>query len=131
MRKTKKGRLIAMLAATALMSSPALAATHDSLAALQAAPPEQAQAYQQALQQGPAALIAFLQTFPTSSLVPQVMKALADQVGAETAIQAALDAGVPTETVFTVAAEIAPGVFIPTGQFQPTDNVNQTLTGPY
>ena len=105
MRKNMKGRLIAMLAASTLIAVPAMAQTNVQTAA-----------YQQAIQQGPAGLTAFMRTYPNSPLVPEVIAALAAQIGPQAAIQAALDAGVPTETVLSAAADIAPGVFTTTGQ---------------
>jgi hypothetical protein len=99
-------------------------------AALQPATPEQTQAYERALVQGPEALISLMQAFPNSSLVPQIIEVLARQIGVEAAVQAALDAGVPTETVFEVAAAIAPDLFTPTGQAAAASG-NESLTGPY
>jgi hypothetical protein len=49
-------------------------------------------------------------------LVPAVIRALADLIGVEAAIQAALNAGVPTEVVFQVAAILSPGLFSAVGQ---------------
>jgi hypothetical protein len=116
MVSSTKGRLIALLAMTALASSQAMAQSDGVLPDLQAAPPEQAAAYEQAVQEGPAALIDFLETFPGSPLVPAVIRALADLIGVEAAIQAALNAGVPTEVVFQVAAILSPGLFSAVGQ---------------
>jgi hypothetical protein len=108
MRINNRGRLFALVAASALIAVPAYGQSNGST--------EQNQAYQQAVQEGPGGLIAFMRAFPSSPLIPQVIAALGGQIGAEAAIQAALDAGVPTETVLAVAADIAPGVFAPTGQ---------------
>ena len=123
MRNKTRGRLFALVAASALIAVPAYGQSSQS---------DQVQAYQQAVQEGPAALISFMRAFPNSPLIPQVIAALAAQIGSEAAIQAALDAGVPTETVLAVAAEIAPGVLTPTGQV--TDNQvadDPAANGPY
>jgi len=48
--------------------------------------------------------------------VPAVIRALADLIGVEAAIQAALNAGVPTEVVFQVAAIFSPDLFSAVGQ---------------
>ena len=132
MRNKTRGRLFALVAAS-LIAVPAFGQSNM-------ASPEQAQAYQQAVQEGPAALISFMRAFPNSPLIPQVIAALGAQIGSEAAIQTALDAGVPTETVLAVAADIAPGVFTPTGQVggqgnQVADSLdprgNDTASGPY
>jgi hypothetical protein len=140
MRRGTKGRLIALLAMTALASTRVLGQTDVTIANLENAPPEQVEAYQQALVEGQAALVAFMEAFPGSPLIPAVIGALAELIGVEAAIQAALDAGVSTETVFATAAELAPGVFTTTGQLvtlPPTERTsvsgsdNDVSTGPY
>ena len=95
MQNKTRGRLFALVAASALIAVPAYGQSNQSIGALQMASPEQVQAYQTAVQEGPAALISFMRAFPSSPLIPQVIAALGGQIGAEAAIQAALDAGVP------------------------------------
>lgn len=116
MGRGTKGRLIALLAMTALASTRVMGQTDITIADLQNTPPEQVEAYQQALGEGQAALVAFMETFPTSQLIPTVISALSELIGVEAAIQAALDAGVSTEIVFATAADLAPGILTTTGQ---------------
>ncbi len=137
MRKTTKGRLFAIFAASTLVTSPVMSTA--AIAVYQPATPEQTQAYGLAVKAGPDALIAFIHAFPNSPLIPRVIKALAKAIGVENAVQAALDAGVDTEVVFAVAAEIAPRLFTATGQASghanshdtSHANVNSELRGPY
>ncbi len=137
MRKSTKGRLFAIFAASTLLTSPVM--SNAAMVVFQSATSEQTQAYELAVKAGPDALIAFMNAFPNSSLIPQVIQALAKAIGVEKAVEAALDAGVETEVVFTVAAEIAPRLFTATGQISTSPgnhagshgNVNSALTGPY
>ena len=127
MQKKTKGRLLAVFAASTLITSPIMSTS--LMAALNGATPEQTQAYQHAVQEGPEALKGFMRAFPNSPLIPQIIRALSDQIGPQAAVQAALDAGVATETVFRVAAEIAPDLFTPTGQAP--NQLHHSSTGPY
>jgi hypothetical protein len=79
-------------------------------------PAEQAEAYQLAVEVGPDALVAFMDRYPTSRLNSAVITALAKLIGVERAIQIALDAGVPTEVVFAVAADLSAPITTITGQ---------------
>jgi hypothetical protein len=125
-----RGRLITLFAMTALASSRVVAQSDIPTTSLEVAPPEQAQAYEAALTEGPEALVSFMQAFPTSQLVPSVIRALAAAIGPQAAVQAALDAGVPTEVVLAVAAQVAPGALTITGQL--TDPAaSDSATTPY
>jgi hypothetical protein len=66
-----------------------------------------------------------MERYPTSPLIPAVIEALAALVGVERAIQLALDAGVPTETVFAIAADLSAPLTTTTGQ------ASTTVTSPY
>jgi hypothetical protein len=107
MRKVSKGHLMALLAMAALTTGKAAAAPSNILD-LPAAPTEQKAAYHQAVANGSAGLIKFMQRYPTSRLVPAVTRALAEEIGVGAAIQAALNARVPTGTVLALVAELSP-----------------------
>lgn len=111
-----KGKLIAMLAMSALIAPNAIGQTGIAVQDIASAPPEHAEAYEIAVAQGPAALRSFMERYPTSPLIPAVIRALAEDVGVETAIQIALDAGVPTAIVFDVAAALSTPLTTATGQ---------------
>jgi hypothetical protein len=137
MRKTTKGRLFAIFAASALVTAPV---TSSAVKALQnVGTPEQTQAYARAVRGGTPALIAFMRAFPNSPLIPQVLAALSHRIGVQAAMQAALANGVDTEVVFATAAELAPGLFALKGQGplhanpQGTEhaNIHSPLSGPY
>jgi hypothetical protein len=137
MRKTTKGRLFAIFAASALVTSPV---TSSAVKALQhVGTPEQTQAYARAVRGGTPALISFMRTFPNSPLTPRVLAALSRRIGVEAAMQAALASGVDTQVVFTTAAELAPGLFALSGQARlhanpqgiAHANIHSALSGPY
>lgn len=117
----KNRRLIALIAASALMSARVYAQTGTDPSTLQNVDPTEAQAYSAAVSQGQASLTAFLQQFPNSVLAPSVIAALADIVGVEQAGQIALNAGVPATTVLAAVASIqaAPTTQIPTASAAP------------
>ena len=112
----KNRRLIALIAASALMSARVYAQTGTDPATLQSVDPTEAQAYSAAVSQGQGSLTAFLQQFPNSVLAPSVIAALAEVVGVEQAGQIALSAGVPANTVLAAVASIqqAPTTQVPT-----------------
>jgi hypothetical protein len=117
----KNRRLIALIAASALMSARVYAQTGTDPATLSNVDPTEAQAYSTAVSQGEDSLSAFLQQFPNSVLAPSVIAALADIVGVEQAGQIALAAGVPANTVLAAVASIqqVPGAQVPTSSDAP------------
>lgn len=117
----KNRRLIALIAASALMSARVYAQTGTDPQTLQSIDPTEAQAYSSAVSQGQGSLTTFLQQFPNSVLAPSVIAALADVVGVEQAGQIALSAGVPANTVLAAVASIqqAPTTQVPTSSAAP------------
>jgi len=109
MRRRSSGKLITLMALAALIPQRLLA--QDSVISMTAnAPSEQTVAFQNALKTGPAALVQFMKRFPTSRLIPDVIRALAGEVGPQDAIQSALDAGVPSETILGLVADLSPSL---------------------
>jgi hypothetical protein len=109
MRRPSKGKLLALMALTALIPS-RLYAQDGRISVAANAPSEQRIAYDNALRSGPAALVDFMRTFPHSRLIPDVIRALAAEVGPQDAVQAALDADVPSETILGLVAELSPSL---------------------
>ena len=117
----KNRRLIALIAAGALMSARVYAQTGTDPATLSNVDPTEAQAYSAAVSEGEDSLTAFLQQFPNSVLAPSVIAALAEIVGIEQAGQIALSAGVPANTVLAAVASIqqVPSTQVPTSSEAP------------
>ena len=136
MQKKTKGRLLAVFAASTLITSPIMSTS--LMAALNGATPEQTQAYQHAVQEGPEALKGFMRAFPDSPLIPQIIRALSDQIGPQAAVQAALDAGVSPRPCSESPENCSRSVHAYRTGAKPTTPlvngpllVNQTLTGAY
>jgi hypothetical protein len=109
MSKSTKGHLIALLALASMMPGRVLAQDADRIG-LPPAPPEQTAAYNNATAQGVEGLVDFMRQYPNSRLVPAVVRALAVEIGVGPAVQAALNAGVPIETVIILIAELSPSI---------------------
>jgi hypothetical protein len=108
MRKPTTGHLIALFAMASLVPGRVLA--QDVNVNVPQAPAEQSAAYKAAQTRGAAGLVAFLKQYPDSRLVPAVVRSLAAEIGSGPALQAALDAGVKTEVILLLVAELSPSL---------------------